>query len=230
MELHDVEIPGTVGLEGHGRLVDVDVLDAIEGRPALPVIVIGGEGPFLVFGDAGDGERAVANVILGAPPPVVGVSRGNLLLDGEEGPEGGDGVKVGRRIGQVDLGEVVDDPRAECGFRLVGLLGVKSRGSPSASTARPAKSSQPTTRRGGTGTRRGGRVAVLNGVAEVLRRERRSVAVGQIGAEGEGDLGGVVVVRPGLRRARNRLLISVEPGEALVGQLQDIDLGGKRAL
>ena len=66
LELHDVEIPGPVGLERHGGLVDIAILDPVELGPPLPVVVIGGKCPLLTFVDAGDRERSVADVVLGS--------------------------------------------------------------------------------------------------------------------------------------------------------------------
>ena len=70
----------------------------------------------------------------------------------------------------------------------------------------------------------------LDGVAEILGRQRRPVAVLEIRAQVKGDLGGVVVVLPRLGRGGHRLLVGVESREALIDQLQDIDFGGGRAL
>ena len=77
----------------------------------------------------------------------------------------------------------------------------------------------------------GDRIAgALHRVAEVLRGQRRAVAVLQPLPQVEGDLGGILVVLPRLCRSRNRLLIGVEAGQALVGKGQDIDLVGEGAL
>ena len=45
LELDDVEVAGAVGLEGDRGVLDVDVLDAVELGPALPVVLVGLEGP-----------------------------------------------------------------------------------------------------------------------------------------------------------------------------------------
>ena len=45
LELDDVEVAGAIGLEGDRGVLDVDVLDAVEQRPPLPVVVVGREGP-----------------------------------------------------------------------------------------------------------------------------------------------------------------------------------------
>ena len=76
----------------------------------------------------------------------------------------------------------------------------------------------------------GRRVAgALDGVAEVLGGQRGAVAVLQSLSQVEGDLGGVVVVLPGFGGRRHCFLVRVEPGEALIGKGQDIDLVDERA-
>ena len=75
-----------------------------------------------------------------------------------------------------------------------------------------------------------GIAGALDGVAEVLRRHGRAIAVGEIRPQVEGDLRRVVVVVPRLRRAGDRLLVGVEPGEPFVGERQDVDFGGEGAL
>ena len=48
----DVEIAGAIGLESNRGILDVDVLDTVEFRAALPVVFVGLERPSLVFVDS----------------------------------------------------------------------------------------------------------------------------------------------------------------------------------
>ena len=129
LDLDDVEVSGSIRFQRYRRIIDVDIIDAIEQRSPLPVVVIGGERPLLVFGNTGHGERSVADVVLRGLPPVFRVRLDDLRLDWEGDPEREDRVVVRRRVGQVDFERlVIDRCYAQASARFFILLGRELNG------------------------------------------------------------------------------------------------------
>src|SRR5215212_5694606 len=232
LQVDDVHIPGSVGFKCNGGIINIDVFDAVQLGPTLPIVVIGSEGPLLTFRNAGDRERAIADMVLSGLPPVIRVRVDDLLLDGVGDPEGTDRVIVRSRVCQVDLErEVVE------GLDAQGVYGsFMFFGSVFASFSRLVRSqagelcATDDLEEDGLILTSGGRVAVaFDRVAEVLGGQRRTVTVDQVRAEMESDLRGVLVVLPGFGGARNSLLVGVEPGQTFIGESKDVDLIAERA-
>ncbi len=100
--MHDIEITGAIGLQGDRCVFDVDVIDPVQLGATLPVVVVRLEGPLLVFLDARNLERPVADVIFRRLPPVIGIFLSNFLLHRVKDPRVGDGVIVGRGVGEIE--------------------------------------------------------------------------------------------------------------------------------
>ena len=141
-------------------------------------------------------------------------------------------MEVRRRIGQVELkGPVVEGAHAECGasglvlvFRVLdGVPCVIKPETRELGAADDLEENRLVLTRGHRITR------PFHGIAEVLGRQRRAVAVLQIRAQVEGELGGVVVVLPRFSRRGDGFLAGIEPGKPFIDQRQDVDLVSGRA-
>src|SRR5918993_3528217 len=109
--------------------MDIDVVDSVELGSSLPVVLVRGEGPFLIGNDARYVERTVPDVVLRRLPPVLRIGLYNLRLDRIENPQVADCVVVRRRIIQINLQcEIVGSSNAQGGLgRFMVLRGVLDR-------------------------------------------------------------------------------------------------------
>ncbi len=99
---NDIELIVLVGFEGHGGVVDIAVFQVIAGG-AFPIAGIGGEVATHERLEALQNEGAVADLVLGAVPPVLAAFGDVLFLGGVGYPQRHNRVEVRSGLAELEL-------------------------------------------------------------------------------------------------------------------------------